>query len=472
MAIEASAVRDWDLPQVKSDIEPIADLPGTTILIVDDEDSAREQCRDVVIDCGFQARVASTTQEALEALDDHADCARVRVSYGGNFSSHQGTMMPRLLRIVLPLLLIGCLLPASPAADVRVAQPKSAAETSPQTVTISGNDVWTDTKIDLQAGERIRITCSGTIQVPADKKGNSPISTGPEGLARSWKDLMRIFPVPDGNRGTVISRIGDDGAVQPFAVGASKEISVIVPGRLFLGINQQRKDEADGSFEATIEILSPGPKTGSLVAYPPPDTPIPGITMDLLKKISRRVADRAGNPGDMVNFMILGSESDVKQIFQTAGWVQVDKTADDAIIHGLVSSLSKEEYLEMPMSILYLFGRPQDFGFAHATPFNVVKTRNHLRVWRAPFDVSGKSFWVGAATHDIGFERDDRNNGLTHKIDPDVDLEREYLGETFYGTGMLSQLTHVIPPDPLTTAVTATGGSFHSDGRILAMVLK
>ena len=65
----------------------------------------------------------------------------------------------------------------------------------------------------------------------------------------------------------------------------------------------------------------------------------------------------------------------------------------------------------------------------------------------------------------------DRNNRLTHKIDPDIDLEREYLGETFYETGLLSQLTHVTPPDPLTQALTATGGSFHSDGRILVMVL-
>jgi CheY-like chemotaxis protein len=40
-------------------------------LIVDDEDTARELCRDVVIECGYQARLASTTEEALETLDDH-----------------------------------------------------------------------------------------------------------------------------------------------------------------------------------------------------------------------------------------------------------------------------------------------------------------------------------------------------------------------------------------------------------------
>jgi len=377
-------------------------------------------------------------------------------------------------RIFQPILLpvwIGWLLLATTATGARAARPRPPAQASPQTVTISADEVWTDTKIELQAGEKIRITCSGTIQVPADKQGNPPISSSPEGLPRSWKDLIRIFPVPDGNRGALIGRIGDDSAAQPFAVGASKEITVIVPGRLYLGINRQKRDQADGSFEAAIEILAQGPKTGGLVAYPPPDTPIPAITTEILNKIPRRVGDKAGNPGDMVNFIILGSGADMQGVFKSAGWVQVDKTKDDAILHGVVSSLSKEEYLEMPMSILYLFGRPQDYGFAHATPFNVVRTRNHLRVWKAPFDVAGKTFWVGAATHDIGFERDDRNNGLTHKIDPDIDLEREYLGETFYETGLVSQLTHVTPPDPLTKALTATGGGFHSDGRILLMVL-
>jgi hypothetical protein len=240
-------------------------------------------------------------------------------------------MTPRIFRRTLPSVCLFCVLQATPALYARAARPQSA----PQTVTISGHAVWTDTKIDLHSGDKIRITCSGTIQVPADKQGNSPVSTGPAGLPRGWKDLIRIFPVPDGNRGAVIGRMGHTGATQPFAVGASKEITVVVPGRLYLGINQQKNDEADGAFEATIEVLLQGPKTGGLVAYPPPDTPIPAITPEVLKKIPRHVGDKGGNPGDMVNFMILGSETDMQGIFKTAGWVLVDKTKDDAILHSL-----------------------------------------------------------------------------------------------------------------------------------------
>jgi hypothetical protein len=86
--------------------------------------------------------------------------------------------------------------------------------------------------------------------------------------------------------------------------------------------------------------------------------------------------------------------------------------------------------------------------------------------------IEGRPLWCIAATHDIGFERDQRNNGVTHKIDPAIDGEREYVNGTLSGTGLVTQRDHVTPADALTTAKTATGGEFHSDGRILVLVLK
>jgi hypothetical protein len=94
-----------------------------------------------------------------------------------------------------------------------------------------------------------------------------------------------------------------------------------------------------------------------------------------------------------------------------------------------------------------------------------------LRIWKAPFQVGGETLWVGAATHDIGFERDDRNDRVTHKIDPDVDLERDYVEKTLIATGLVAEVTHALPTDALKEAKTATGGSFHSDGRILVIRL-
>jgi len=71
-----------------------------------------------------------------------------------------------------------------------------------------------------------------------------------------------------------------------------------------------------------------------------------------------------------------------------------------------------------------------------------------------------------------GFERDLRNNGVTHKIDPAIDGEREYVNSTLTGTGLVIERNHVTPLNALTEAKTATGGTFNSDGRILVLILK
>jgi len=152
--------------------------------------------------------------------------------------------------------------------------------------------------------------------------------------------------------------------------------------------------------------------------------------------------------------------------------VHVDSSVKDSVLAGFVDSIQKKDYLTMPMSTLYLFDRPQDYGFAHAEPVRVAMSRNHLRVWKSPYAADGQPVWCIAATHDIGFERDQRNNGVTHKIDPAIDGEREYVNDTLSGSGLVVARTHVTPPSPLTEAKTATGGSFHSDGRILVLILK
>jgi hypothetical protein len=133
--------------------------------------------------------------------------------------------------------------------------------------------------------------------------------------------------------------------------------------------------------------------------------------------------------------------------------------------------MTKEDrdYLQMPMSELYLFGRVQDFGYELADAYAMVATRHHFRLWKAPFEFNGQQVWVGAGTHDIGFEKDQRNGSVTHKIDPAVDGERDHIGETLQKTGKVKTLTYYLPPDPVQDARNATGGGYRSDGRILVI---
>jgi LssY C-terminus len=376
-----------------------------------------------------------------------------------------------MLLCFAPALLIVALPNPAQAAH---AQSNSASVTSYQ-IDLDAAKQWIDTKIDLRAGEKLRITATGTITYPADKKHPDGRTFGPDGLARSFDDLLHEYSVSNAGHGSLVGRLGDNDGSQPFAIGAASDYEAPVAGRFFLGINQSMKDAAaaKGNFQVKIAVINPGLSTSAAIAIGgPPETTIPSITPALLREIPRRVSDPQGKPGDMVNILIVGTKDQVVKVFTAAGWVHVDSSVQDTVLSAITDSLEKKDYLTMPMSTLFLFNRPQDYGFAHAEPVRVAMSRNHLRVWKSPYQVDGRPLWCIAATHDIGFERDQRNNGVTHKIDPAIDGEREYVNDTLSSTGLVVQRTHVTPPDALTEAKTATGGSFHSDGRILVLVLK
>jgi LssY C-terminus len=347
----------------------------------------------------------------------------------------------------------------------------SAATSSPagkprvsQEVQLSGETTWVDTGIDVQPGEHIVATATGTLRY-ADQQTDTTAA----GIARGFKDLLRILPFNAAGRGAVIGRIGDKDTAQSFLIGAKRDLVAPTSGRLSIGINQLSSDTGDGTYAVRIEIISPDKNTVIYTAKPVPS--IRGVDNDLFSQIPRRISDKAGDPGDMVNFLIIGSQDAMEKVFTTAGWVKVDANVKETVLHGFLESMSKESYLTMPMSPLYLFGRQQDYGWAHAEPISVVASRNHLRIWKAPFEVRGQTLWVGAATHDVGFEKDQRNNGLTHKIDPNIDLERDYVEKTLSSTGLVAEVAHVLPPNPMQEAKTATGGSFHSNGQVLVLKL-
>jgi hypothetical protein len=320
---------------------------------------------------------------------------------------------------------------------------------------------WLDTGVDLRAGDVVVLSSSGTLTLTQGK------TVGPAGQPRGFRDLIKNYPANDAGLGALIGRIGSSDAAVPFVVGEAKRLEVPRTGRLFLYLNRSGKDALAGAIHSNIQFLSRGPETP--VSFDA--SKLPAVTAEMIDRIPRRVVDAEGNLGDNTNFVVVGSEQKVIATFAAAGWVKVDKTRREALITGFLESLSKQAYLELPMSELTLYGRSQDYGLAHAEPVSVAEKRHHLRLWKAPFQVEGQELWVGAATHDIGFDQDARNNGITHKIDPNVDDERDFVGRSLDETGRVARLSYTMPGQPSIEARTATGATFHSDGRMLVVHL-
>jgi hypothetical protein len=334
-----------------------------------------------------------------------------------------------------------------------------SGQSTTKQVTVSGDGEWADTGVSLQPGDTVTMEATGTLTYDTGKE------SGPEGMQRGFRDLLRVLPSNDAGRGALLGRIGSSPAARSFLVGARREMKVPIAGNLFLSVNQGSNDQPSGSFSVTIaRVAGVAPRLD-------PNVRLPRFTQAELNSIPRRVTDAFGNAGDRVNFVIIGSQEQMESALKAAGWVSVDKTPADAVIRGLIASLSKEGYTTLPMSQLMLYGRDQDYGWAQADPILVIQSRHHFRLWRAPFTADGQVVWVGAGTHDIGLERDQRNGKLTHKIDPKVDEERDYIAESLKQSGMVAKEEYLTPANAVKTARTATGRSFESDGRTLIVYL-
>ena len=345
-----------------------------------------------------------------------------------------------------------------PALAQTASQPVSD---SAKELDVAASAQWIDTGVDLRVGDSVQFTTTGTLNLGVGK------STGPQGAQRGFRDLIKSYPVNEAGLGALIGRIGSSDAAVPFLIGAGRQMQVPRAGRLFLSVNKASTDNPDGSFHVKVGFTSRGPQASTT----PVSYKLPEVTTAMVDRIPRRVTDAQGNAGDNTNFVVVGSEEKVIQAFDAAGWVKVDREKKDAVLHTILSTFTKQAYVELPMSELTLFGRVQDYGLAHAVPIQVVAQRHHLRLWKAPFQVEGQELWVGAATHDIGFDRDNRNNGVTHKIDPNVDDERDFVSRSLDETGLVAKISFVTPSQPSKEARTATGATFHSDGRVMVVHL-
>jgi hypothetical protein len=370
-----------------------------------------------------------------------------------------------------------------------------------------------DTGLDLQSGDLVKITASPASPASAacNPAGSSPAPAASDAL-----------PLPAAASGALIARLHGQGSA-PVLIGSERELKIEDASHLLLGMNFSGKPSCDGDMVVKIQktpaaahetaqqgsrgqqlktqlgtaaqvfmqgqfglgknepggstAVAPGSSAASNSTEPATVLKISNVPLDgdLRKRIDslpRRVNDQFHNLGDMVNFVIVGSQKDVQAALDAATWHVADSSNTMAAFNAAVQTYGSKDYLAMPMSTLYLFGRKQDFGYEMAEPIAMVASRHHFRIWKAPFTWKDHEVWVGAGTHDIGFAKDRRNNNVTHKIDPAVDGERDNIGISLQKTKLAKSMTYYLPPNPVQDAKNATGDGYRSDGRLLVVLLQ
>ena len=137
--------------------------------------------------------------------------------------------------------------------------------------------------------------------------------------------------------------------------------------------------------------------------------------------------------GDPVNLALLGHEAQVHEVMTRAGWSRADDLSAASAMGMIRSTLTRRSYPEAPVSPLLLFDRQQDFAYQQEVNNNPAK-RHHVRFWRAPegwmlpggFTVD----WLAAGTYDRSVGLSLFTLQITHKIEANTDIERDYIVET------------------------------------------
>jgi hypothetical protein len=129
------------------------------------------------------------------------------------------------------------------AAALNAGEP-SSAPASARTVVVPSNVEWTNTRINVTRGQRLRFEPTGEVRLSFDAtdvahpagsvtsrhNGNAPLSTTPVG--------------------TLIGRVGTG---QPFSIGDSTNVfEMPASGRLYLGVNDDLVDDNSGNFVVKI----------------------------------------------------------------------------------------------------------------------------------------------------------------------------------------------------------------------------
>ena len=149
----------------------------------------------------------------------------------------------------------------------RLSENLSSGNLPMREIDVLATQPWTDTGVDVNAGDLISITATGSIQFSFGGQFMGPDGDGVDCHHLGVAIYRWTFPDADLSCHSLLARVGPTGPI--FEVGSSWRFRAATPGRLYLGVNDNFFPDNSGSWEATISLqASYGPLSNS------PPTPV------------------------------------------------------------------------------------------------------------------------------------------------------------------------------------------------------
>ncbi len=173
--------------------------------------------------------------------------------------------------------------------------------------------------------------------------------------------------------------------------------------------------------------------------------------------------------GDPINLAFIGNEQSLKNAMIKAGWVQADVLGLGSSLKMVYAAVFGKKYTEAPVSSLFLFNTRQNFAFERDVGGNPRK-RHHVRFWRTPahwwLPGGYQADWLAAATYDEHVSLSLFTGQITHKIDADVDVERDFVVKTLREAKVHEDIKTITHFTSSYHSRNGGGDSMHTDGSL------
>lgn len=194
---------------------------------------------------------------------------------------------------------------------------------------------------------------------------------------------------------------------------------------------------------------APASRERDLVALP--ELPV------FLPYTTNRQSNRSGDP---INLLFLGAGRDLDRAFVSGGWLLAGTRGFGSVAHEVTAAVTAQPAVGAPLSTKYFAGRGEDLAFEIAGPN--ARMRHHLRIWLLD-SLSG--VWVGAANEDVGLSVNPFKARATHKINPLIDMERDFIVRTLEAGRCADLVDYMTLPGAVPSGRNAEGQRFMTDGR-------
>jgi hypothetical protein len=189
---------------------------------------------------------------------------------------------------------------------------------------------------------------------------------------------------------------------------------------------------------------------------------------EVIGAMPNRTTDPSNHrPSDLINLMFVGSREQIATAFRAAGWAEAEPASMRSRLSGVRAFVEGRSSNSFPMTRLRLNDAEADMSWQK--DLNDMSKRHHIRIWKQDQTWEGQEVWVGAATRDIDFAYMHHGSAMTHRIDANIDQEREKIANDLAFTSYVDVLDWAERTDIPAVTRNATGDLMNTDKKLAVM---